>query len=236
VTGARHFTPATYAFLRDLAANNEKEWFETNRRRYKRDVKEPAIRFILDFAPQLERVSRHFRADPRANGGSLFRIHRDVRFSKDKSPYKTNVGASFPWLGDADSPAEPNRHGIGGYFHLQPGEIYVGGGMWHPEKPRIDAFRRAVVEDPEAAAAALEDTTFARTFGRVGTDGESLRRVPPGFPADHPRADWLRLKDIVFGRRLTDAEATSPALPDIVADSFAAATPVLRFLARVAVA
>jgi uncharacterized protein (TIGR02453 family) len=227
------FSPDAIQFLADLAENNDRAWFQPRKAEFERLLKTPLEEFIAALGDRLAARAVPMLADP---SRAPFRIYRDTRFSKDKSPYKTNVGASFPWLGDADSPAEPNRHGIGGYFHLQPGEIYVGGGMWHPEKPRIDAFRRAVVEDPEAAAAALEDTTFARTFGRVGTDGESLRRVPPGFPADHPRADWLKLKDIVFGRRLTDAEATSPALPDIVADSFAAATPVLRYLARVTVA
>lgn len=224
------FSPDAIQFLADLAANNDRAWFQPRKADYERLLKVPLEQFVAVLGDRLAARGVPMLADP---ARAPFRIYRDTRFSKDKSPYKTNVGASFPWLGDADSPAEENRHGIGGYFHLQPGEIFVGGGMWHPEKTRIDAFRRAVVSDPEAAAAAMEEPRFVDVFGRVGTDGEALRRVPPGFPADHPRADWLRLKDVVFGQRLTDAEATSSDLPDLVADCFAAATPVLRYLARV---
>ena len=150
-------------------------------------------------------------------------------------PYKTNVAVSFPWAGpDATGAdvADRGPHGVGGYFHFSPGEIYVGGGMWHPEKPRLDAFRRLIVDDPRRVHEAIEDPAFVSHFEKIS--GDRLQRVPSGFPADHPDAELLKLKDVTFGRRLSDDDALSPELPDIVADDFAAAVPVMRLLASLA--
>jgi len=160
---------------------------------------------------------------------SPFRIYRDVRFSKDKSPYKTNVAASFGWNdgGGVMSHAEGDP---GGYFHFQPGEMFAGGGMWMAEKPTLDAFRQAILDDPDRVKAALEEPAFVKAFGNVRTHDE-LKRVPSGLPADHPMADYFRWKDIVFGRRLADEEVLSPTLPDTLAKGYEAALPVFRFLA-----
>jgi uncharacterized protein (DUF2461 family) len=127
----------------------------------------------------------------------------------------------------AESNAGP--HGVGGYFHFAPGSIFVGGGMWHPEKPRLDAWRRLVAHDARRIHDAIDDPSFVGHFGKV--NGDRLQRVPQGYPADHPEAELLKLKDVTFGRRLADDEAFSPRLPDIVADEFAAALPVMRLLA-----
>jgi uncharacterized protein (TIGR02453 family) len=164
---------------------------------------------------------------------SPFRIYRDVRFSKDKSPYKTNVAASFPWVegGDTDG-----AHGFGeggnpgGYFHLAPGEVWVGGGMWHPPTAKLAAFRAAVAGDPGAVRKLLDEPGFAGTFGAIS--GDKLKRVPPGYPADHPEAELLKQKDLTFGRRLADKDVRGPQLVDLIADSFEAAVPVMRWLAR----
>jgi uncharacterized protein (TIGR02453 family) len=168
----------------------------------------------------------------------LFRPNRDTRFSKDKSPYKTHVAASFGWVGDRRDGAggrshAEDVHGSGGYFHLQPGEIYVGGGVWHPETSWLTAFRKGLDTDLSRFTAIVEAPTFKKTFGSVSDDGESLKRVPPGYPADHPAANYLRLKNVTFGRRLADGEALSPDLPRILADSFELGTPLLRYLAAV---
>jgi uncharacterized protein (TIGR02453 family) len=149
------------------------------------------------------------------------------------SPYKIHYAATFPWIegaGRAGEGADDSPHGNGGYFNFQPGEMYMGGGMWMPEKPRLDAFRRAILDAPDRVHAALEDPGFVAWFGGARSH-EELKRVPPGLPADHPMADLLRWKDIVFGRRLADTEVTSPDLPDVLADGYAAAMPVFRFLA-----
>ena len=168
------------------------------------------------------------RADPKR---SIFRIYRDTRFAKDKSPYKTHLGANFPWVDARSDPdaIDGGAHANGGYFHVQPGNDYMGGGLWMASKERLDAFRRAIVDDPDRVRAALEEPGFVATFGKVESH-EMLKRIPTGLPADHPMAEMFRFKDIVFGRRLSDTEIQSPSLPDILADDYAAAMPVFRFL------
>jgi uncharacterized protein (TIGR02453 family) len=167
-------------------------------------------------------------ADP---ARSPFRIYRDVRFSKDKSPYKTAQGADFPW-NDSRGDALRPRGAVGGYFHLEPGNIFVGGGMWHPERARLAAFREKVDRDPSAVFKAIEDERFRLVFGSV--TGESLIRNPKGFPADHPYSHLLRLKDVVFSRNLSDHDTFSPKLADIIADDLNAARPVLLLLDQLA--
>lgn len=224
----RGFRREAIQFLADLAANNERAWFQPRKGDYERLLKEPLAALVAALGERFAARGIPLAADP---ARSPFRIYRDTRFSRDKSPYKTNVGASFPWIGEPRSTAigEASRHGVGGYFHLAPGDIFVGGGMWHPERGRLAAFRAAVLGDHSAVAHALEEPGFVATFGEVR--GDRLQRVPPGFPPDHPKAEWLKLKDVTFGRRLSDEDALSPALPDLLADSFAAAVPVLSFLA-----
>jgi uncharacterized protein (TIGR02453 family) len=218
------FTPNAIQFLADLTANNDRAWFQPRKADYERLLKDPMAAFIAALAERFAARGIPLVADPVR---SPFRIYRDTRFSKDKSPYKTHLGASFPWAPNAAAGEGP--HGVGGYFNLQPGEIYVGGGMWHPEKPRLDAFRRAVADDPRRVHAVLGDPGFTATFGTV--NGDRLSRVPRGFPPDHPDAELLKLKDVTFGRRLSDEEAFSAGLPDTVADALATAVPVLRLLA-----
>jgi uncharacterized protein (TIGR02453 family) len=233
------FRPEAIQFLADLAANNDRTWFQPRKGEYEALLKEPLAAMITVLAERLEARGVPLRADPTR---SPFRIYRDVRFSKDKSPYKTHLGASFPWIGEGplDRPDDggprshtANVHSTGGYFHLQPGEIYVGGGIWRPEKPWLDAFRRRVMDEPERIRALIDELSFATMFGSVTSDGHALQRVPTGYPPDHPEAELLKLKDVVFGRRLSDADATSAALPDLIADSFATALPVMRYLSAI---
>lgn len=224
------FTPAAIQFLADLAEHNDRAWFQPRKSEYEHLLKEPLEALCSALAIRFERRGIPLLADPRR---SPFRIYRDTRFSGDKSPYKTTAAASFPWTGQVgavEAPSEAGAHGNGGYFSFQPGEMYVGGGMWRPERPRLEAFRQAVLTDGARVAEALEDPAFAEWFGAAHAD-EELKRVPPGYPADHPRADLFRWKDVIFGRRLSDAEVCSPSLPDLLADGFAAAMPVFRFLA-----
>ncbi len=223
------FRPEAIQFFVELTENNNREWFQPRKAEYERLVKEPLEALVAALAERLAARDIPLQADPKH---SIFRIYRDTRFSKDKSPYKTHLGASFPWIERAAGVEVPDEraHGNGGYFNFQPGEMYVGGGMWQPDRARLEAFRRAVVDQPERVAAALDDPGFVAVFGSVSSH-EPLKRVPPGYPADHPRADLLKSRDIVFGRRLADDEVLSPDLPDTLADAYAAAMPVFRFLA-----
>jgi len=224
------FKPEAIQFLADLAANNDRAWFTPRKAQYERLLKEPMEALMLALAERFETRGLPLRADPKR---SPFRIYRDVRFSKDKSPYKTNIGASLPWVEGAagtEAGSHDSPQGGGGYFSFQPGEMYAGGGMWMPEKPRLDAFRRAVLEEPARVRAALEDPAFVAWFGGAHPH-DSLKRTPPGYPQDHPMADLFRWKDVVFGRRLADEEVCSPDLPDRLAEGYATAVPVFRFLA-----
>jgi uncharacterized protein (TIGR02453 family) len=227
------FRPEAIQFLVDLTENNDRAWFQPRKGDYERLLKEPLEALIATLAERFAARGIPLRADP---SKSPFRIYRDVRFSKDKSPYKTNLGASFPWLGDGtvagDSRSHTtNVHSSGGYFHLSPGEIFVGGGIWHPERPWLEAFRRRVIDEPARIRKLVDEPEFKATFGSIG--GDSLVRVPTGFPPDHAEAELLKLKDVTFGRRLSDAEALSPRLPDVICDCFEAAMPVMRYLAAI---
>jgi len=212
----------------DLAQNNDRTWFQPRKAEFESLVKEPFEALVGALADRFDERGIPLRADPRR---SVFRIYRDTRFSKDKSPYKTHLGASFPWVEGSglDAEADDSPHGNGGYFHFQPGEMYVGGGMWLAEKPRLDVLRQMIVDHPDRVKASLEDRAFIAEFGPVSSH-EQLKRVPPGYPPDHPMADLLRAKDVVFGRHLSDDEVMSPALPDTLANAYQAAMPVLRFL------
>jgi uncharacterized protein (TIGR02453 family) len=227
------FRPEAIQFLVDLTENNDRAWFQPRKGEYERLLKEPLEALIATLAERFAARGIPLRADP---SKSPFRIYRDVRFSKDKSPYKTNLGASFPWVGEAVDGGgarshAANVHSSGGYFHLSPGEIFVGGGIWHPEKPWLDAFRRRVIDEPGRVRKLVDEPGFKATFGSLG--GDSLVRVPTGFPPDHPDAELLKLKDVTFGRRLSDADALSPGLPDLIADTFETAMPVMRYLAAI---
>jgi len=226
------FRPEAIQFLVDLTDNNDRAWFQPRKGDYERLLKEPLEALCIALDGEFRSRGLPLRADP---SRSPFRIYRDTRFSRDKSPYKTHVAASFGWAGDDEeavgrSHAE-NVHASGGYFHLQPGEIFVGGGVWHPDPSWLKAFRDRLVDDFEGFQDIIEAPAFRDAFGTVGDDGESLKRVPSGYPPDHPAADLLRKKNVTFGRRLADADALSPALPTVIAESFAAGTPLLRYLA-----
>ena len=222
------FRPEAIDFLADLAQNNERAWFQPRKDEYERLLKAPMEALVVALGERFEARSIPLEADPRR---SVSRIYRDTRFAKDKSPYKRNIYARFPWVGrgtDHDA-SEDGPHGSSAYFSVMPGESYMGGGMWAPEKPRIDAFRAAILDEPDRVRAGLEDPGFLAAFGPVHSH-ESLKRVPPALPPDHPLADMFRFKDVVFGRQLSDDEIRSPDLPDILADGYAAAIPVFRFL------
>jgi uncharacterized protein (TIGR02453 family) len=228
------FRTEALQFLVDLADNNSREWFQPRKAEYERLLKEPMALLCVALDAQFRARGIPLSADP---GRSPFRIYRDTRFSKDKSPYKTAVAASFAWAGDgavADGRSHTeNVHASGGYFHLQPGEIFVGGGVWHPEPSWLAAFRERVANDADELLAIVQAPAFVETFGAISDDGESLKRVPAGYAADHPAADLLRKKNVTFGRRLSDDEAMSAALPTVIADAFDIGTPLMRYLAGI---
>jgi uncharacterized protein (TIGR02453 family) len=213
------FEPDAVQFLADLAVNNDRAWFQPRKGEYERLLKGPLEALCVALEARFRARDIPLQADPVR---SPFRIYRDVRFSKDKSPYKTNVGASLPWIGEGDAHA-------GGYFHLEPGEAFVGGGMWHPEKASLDAFRRTLDSDSARVHAVIDDPAFVAIFGHL--NGDRLTRVPQGYRPDHPEAELLKLKDMTFGHRLSDADVYAADLPDRLAASLEKAVPVMRLLA-----
>jgi uncharacterized protein (TIGR02453 family) len=221
------FSPDAVDFLVELAQNNERAWFQPRKADFERLLREPMEALVAALAERLEARGIPLRADPRR---SIFRIYRDTRFSKDKSPYKTHLAANFPWIDPDGSEDRDGGHAGGGYFNLEPGNHYVGGGLYMASRERLTAFRQAIVDDPERVRAALEEPAFLAAFGPVSTH-DPLKRNPPGWPADHAMADLFRYRDIVFGRPMADTEVESPDLPDTLAEAYAAGLPVLRFLA-----
>jgi uncharacterized protein (TIGR02453 family) len=196
-----HFTTKTFAFLRDLAENNNREWFQANKDRYEEEVKGPALEFIRDFSEPLKALSPHFRADPRANGGSLFRIYRDTRFSKDKSPYKTFSGIQFRHDRGKDA------HAPGFYLHIEPKQCFVGLGIWHPDGKTLKRIREGLVEDGKGWKKAVSGKAFR---DHLELSGDSLVRPPRGFEQEHPLIEDLKRKDFIAVARLTQGEVTAP--------------------------
>ncbi len=219
--GQRYFNPAFFGFLKELKENNTREWFQANKDRYRKEIQEPLLHFISDFADPLHAISPQFVADPRPSGGSMFRIYRDVRFSKDKSPYKTHAAAQFRHRAGRDV------HAPGFYVHLEPGEVFVGAGLWHPERSGLEEIRNTIVEHPKKWTGITRDPKFTEHHK---LSGESLKRPPRGFDADNPHIEDLKRKDFVCVENFTQTKACRADFIDQVAASFQAAAPFVRFL------
>src|SRR5215813_8319241 len=215
------FGPDLFSFLADLRSNNNRVWFTANKDRYEESVLEPALDFINDFAPRLEKISPHFRADARPTGGSLFRIYRDTRFSKDKSPYKTNLGIHFRHERAKDV------HAPGYYLHIGSDEVFAGGGIWHPGTEAATRIREAIVADPERWRRATRTGAFAK---RLELGGDSLKRVPSWADPEHPFAEDLRRKDFFGSTRLNENDVVAPRFLDEYARLCRATAPLMQFL------
>jgi len=216
-----HFEAELFEFLAELEANNDRDWFQANRDRYRTVVQEPLLGFIADFAASLRTISPRFVADPRPSGGSMFRIYRDVRFSRDKRPYKTVAAAQFRHEKGRDV------HAPGFYLHLERGKVFAGMGLWRPAGATLGAVREAMVDSPRAWKAAVTAPAFAATL-ELG--GDSLKRAPRGYDLDHPLMEDLKRKDLVAARAFADREVLEPGFLDAFADTCRAGVPFMRFL------
>ena len=217
----RHFTPALFNFLRDLDANNDRVWFNEHKQRYLDSVQEPAMEFIIDFKPKLERISPHFTAEAKTVGGSLFRIQRDTRFSKDKTPYKQNTGMQFRHEAGKDA------HAPGFYLHLQPGDCYAGVGLWRPESKVAYQIRDHIADHPDLWTKATRGKRFTDAWTLAG---DSLVRPPKGFDADHPLIEDLKRKDFIASTSLTQKQITSEGFLDEYAELTKRAAPMMELL------
>jgi len=219
--GEAYFQPGLFAFLRELRENNDREWFASNRERYEAELRGPFLRFISDFEPLLHTISPHFRSDPRPSGGSLFRIHRDTRFSKDKSPYKTAAAAHFPHVRGRDV------HAPGYYLHLEPGSVFAGAGLWRPDAVGLAAVRRAIAADRSPWKRLVGDQRLLATFE---LHGEKLKRPPAGWEPDHPLIEDLKRKDFILSTSFTEQHACAPDFLDQFAERCRLSAPFMRFL------
>ena len=221
------FTPAALRFLRGLAKNNNKEWFEAHRAEYLNEVREPMRDLIGEMNAKLATFAPEIGGDPKR---SMFRINRDIRFSKDKSPYKTHAACWFHHRrATSRVGSEADAGSAGFYFNLEPGRSMAGGGLWMPPRPQLNKLRDAIADDPGGFDRMVRG--LPKKFG--GLDDEAvLTRMPRGFAEDHPAAKWLRFQSFTSGRMLEDSDVTSPRLPALLARDFEGMLPLVRFLNR----
>ena len=217
------FEPETLAFLRDLTANNNREWFAANKHRYEEQVLDVALRFIQSMQDPLQKIAPHFVAVPKRMGGSLMRVYRDTRFSKNKTPYKTNIGIQFRHERAKDV------HAPGFYVHIEPDDVFLGAGIWHPDPEALAAVRKRIDAKQAEWLRARDDKKFRAKF-ELG--GDSLSRPPKGYAKDHPLIDDIRRKDFIAVRNLEPDAPLDRHFQKMVEASFAAAVPFMSFLCK----
>ena len=217
-----YFSDASFRFLRALGRNNSREWFHAHKGDYEAHVRAPFQRLLADLQPLLAEVSAHYRAEPRTVGGSLFRIQRDTRFAHDKAPYKSWQGARlFHERGrQVEAPSF--------YLHLQPGQCFIGAGLWHPQSDTLRRMRHFILDNPGSWKAAAHQPAFRRRYEL--DDSEMLVRMPRGFPPEFEFAGDLRRKNFVAVRALDDELLTGPRLLKGVARDLAGLAPFADYL------
>ncbi|HEX5637081.1 MAG TPA: DUF2461 domain-containing protein [Gammaproteobacteria bacterium] len=219
----RFFTPATFKFLKNLQANNNRVWFDEHKQEYEDAVRTPALNFIDAMADDIADISPHFRAIAKKVGGSLMRVHRDVRFGHDKRPYKTNIGIQFRHARGKDV------HAPGFYVHLEPKECFLGVGIWHPDAPALDLIRSAIAQNSAAWMKASRDKSFSKLFA---FSGDALANAPRGYAKDHPMLEDLKRKDFIAIQSFPQTLATTDHFQSDVVKSFRTSKPLMTFLCQ----
>ncbi|MEP6632852.1 MAG: DUF2461 domain-containing protein [Luteimonas sp.] len=217
-----YFTDKSLKFLRGLVRNNNREWFHEYKADYEAYVRGPFQKLLTDLQPDLRVVSAHFRAEPKAVGGSLFRIHRDTRFANDKSPYKGWQGARL-FHERARELAAPSF-----YLHLQPGGCFVGAGLWHPGAETLRRTRQFIFENPGSWKAAAHAPAFRSRYDL--DDEDKLVRNPRGFPPEFECIDDLRRRNFVAYRMIDDGTMLGPKLRQTLAKDLKALGPFVDYL------
>jgi len=211
----------TFKFLASLEKNNKREWFENNKDKYEALVREPSLDFIATMAPKLARISEHFLAQPLKTGGSLMRVYRDTRFSKDKAPYKTNIGIQFR------HERGKNVHAPAYYLHLANDGCFIGAGMWQPESKALAGIRKRIATRPKDWQKVLNNRGFRDIFTLTGA---KLVRPPKGYTADSPHVEDLKRKDFIATTPIDASQIHAPQFVDQVAAIFRKANPFMAFL------
>lgn len=218
-----YFTAATFDFLTALAANNNRDWFDEHRQGYEDNVRTPALKLISDMVSELPAISPHFVALPKKSGGSLMRVHRDVRFGKSKLPYKTNIGIQFRHEIGKDV------HAPGYYIHIAPDGCFIGAGVWQPDATALGKIRDAIIEHGDAWVAARNNAAFTKRFE---LSGSALTNPPRGYPKTHPLLEDLKRKDFIAIAALRESTVTSKNFISTVVSHFNEATPLMAFLCK----
>jgi uncharacterized protein (TIGR02453 family) len=219
---ATYFTDKSFRFLRNLARHNERAWFLAHKADYEAHVREPFQRLLIDLQPALLEVSPHYRSEPKGVGGSLFRIHRDTRFSGDKTPYKNWQGARLFHERHKQMPA-PSY-----YLHLQPGNCFIAGGIWHPEPDALRRIRHFIVDNPASWKQAAHAPAFRKRYDLESED--LLSRPPRGFDPEFEFIEDLKHRNFVAVRGLDDATLTRPRLLPVLAKDLQAMAPFMDYL------
>lgn len=218
-TGAT-FSPASLQFLKQLAQNNSRDWFKAHQDEYENSVRTPALRFIEQMQPSILALSPKLTAVPKKVGGSLMRPQRDSRFSKDKTPYKTNVGIQFRHFQGKDV------HAPGLYLHIAEEGCFIAAGIWHPESKALNAIRMCIDENPNAYQKALQ---ALQNHGFI-MDGDSLSRPPKGFDKTHPLLTELKRKDFIAVKNIDFEELCKPGSVKFCAEQFQHCTQLMAYL------
>ena len=215
------FPQETISFLQELAGNNTREWFNANKERYEKQVRTPALDFIATMEPAIKRISPYIDSSARKVGGSLMRVHRDTRFGKDKTPYKTNIGIQFRHVRGKDV------HAPGFYLHIEPGDVFIGAGIWRPDSNHLHAIRLLIDEHPKEWKA-LKKKVLAK--GDFKLSGESLKRAPKGFTPDHPDIEDLNRKDFIAIKNLPPESIHEKDFHKLIARQLKSTAPLMKFL------
>lgn len=215
------FSKKTIEFLLQLAKNNNRDWFAENKERYEDLVRTPALEFIESMEPALSRTSPYIEAKARKSGGSLMRVHRDVRFGKDKSPYKTNIGIHFRHARAKDV------HAPGYYLHIEPKDVFLGAGIWQPDSQTLLAVRTLISEHPDEWKSIKKKILSGK---KLEFTGSSLKRAPKGFDPDHELIEDLRRKDFIVIQQLSPDEIYDKGFNKKVVRFFAKSSPLMSFI------
>jgi len=215
------FEPTLFQFLRDLSKNNNREWFQENKPRYQSQVVAPVCDFVEAMQPRMEKITNAINVDPRPHGGSMFRIYRDARFSKDKRPYKENVGCHFRHRAGKDA------HAPGYYIHLEPGNVFFGGGVWMPPADAL-AKIRDYIDHQQKRWLSLRNSNKIKAYG--GIQGDGLQKPPRGYSAEHPCVVDLKRKSLFVMYRVDEAEVFDPSFLSTVTKVYKDIAPMMEFL------
>ncbi len=213
-----YFNSEFFDFLKQLKRNNRREWFAKNKSRFEAVVRDPCLRFITEAAEPLHGISAQIVADPRPNGGSLFRIYRDIRFSENKRPYKTHIGIQFRHAAE-----KKDVHAPGFYFHMEPGQYFLAGGSWRPESKQLNSIRQAIIAKPGR---------WTKAASKLTLDGAVLSRPPRGFAADHPLIEDLKRKDFIGLVEFSEAQVCGPKFMKDFTKACQQISPLVEFLSQ----